>query len=37
MLRVCTATDALVTGPNAGERTNQLPLNDDVVNFREMP
>ncbi|MDI9915824.1 M23 family metallopeptidase [Rhodococcus sp. IEGM 1379] len=27
------ATDALVRGPNAGERTNQLPLNDDVVNF----
>lgn len=30
-----TATDAFVRGPSAGERTNQLPLNDDVVNFRE--
>lgn len=28
-----TATDALVRGPDAGERTNQLPLNADVVNF----
>ncbi|TSD49973.1 M23 family metallopeptidase [Rhodococcus sp. KBS0724] len=28
-----TATDALVKGPDAGERTDQLPLNSDVVNF----
>lgn len=28
-----TATDSLVKGPDAGERTDQLPLNLDVINF----
>ncbi|OYD69877.1 peptidase M23-like protein [Rhodococcus sp. OK302] len=28
-----TDTDTLVKGPNAGERTDQLPLNLDVINF----
>ncbi|MDV8065374.1 M23 family metallopeptidase [Rhodococcus sp. IEGM 1366] len=28
-----TATDSLVKGPDAGERTDQLPLNSDVINF----
>lgn len=31
------ATGTLVLGPNAGERTNQLPLNDDVINFPAAP
>lgn len=32
-----TSTDAFVAGPDAGERTNQLPLNLDVVNFPPLP
>lgn len=32
-----TSTDAFVAGPDAGERTNQLPLNLDVVNFPAGP
>ncbi|MFC9788970.1 M23 family metallopeptidase [Rhodococcus sp. NPDC127528] len=32
-----TATDSLVRGPNAGERTDQLPLDGDLVNFPPLP
>ncbi|SDD95596.1 M23 family metallopeptidase [Rhodococcus tukisamuensis] len=32
-----TATDRLVRGPNAGDRTDQLPLEGDIVNFPALP